>query len=62
MELVDLQSDLTYMYYDDKEKCYKQKFGTLKEFLQTFADYNSLYIYTLNFGKITNEKEQNRIQ
>lgn len=62
MQLVDLQSDLTYIYYDDIEQCYKQKFGTLKEFLQIFADFNSLYIYTLNFGKITNENEQKRIQ
>lgn len=57
MQLVDLETDITYMYYDDKEQCYKQKFGTLQEFLQTFVDYKRLYIYTLNYGKITNENE-----
>lgn len=56
MQLVDLETDITYMFYDEKEMCYKKKFGTIKEFLQTFADYNSLYIYTLNFGKINDEK------
>lgn len=56
MQLVDLETDITYLYYDDKEMCYKQKFGTIKEFLQTFADYDRLYIYTLNFGKINNEE------
>lgn len=57
MQLVDLQSDLTYMYYDEKEQCYKQKFGTLEEFLNTFADYKRLYVYTLNYGAL-NEKEK----
>lgn len=56
MQLVDLETDITYMYYDEKEMCYKQKFGNIKEFLQTFADYERLYIYTLNFGKINDEK------
>lgn len=56
MQLVDLETDITYMYYDEQEMCYKQKFGTVKEFLQTFADYSRLYVYTLNFG-VLNEKE-----
>lgn len=59
MQLVDLQSDLTYMYYDDKEGCYKQKFGTLQEFLQTFVDYDRLYIYTLNYESIKKNEERN---
>ena len=57
MQLVDLQSDITYMYYDDKEQCFKKKFGTLEEFLETFADYKRLYVYTLNYGAL-NEKEK----
>lgn len=57
MQLVDLQSDITYMYYDDKEQCFKQKFGTLEEFLKTFADFKRLYIYTLNYGLIDDERK-----
>lgn len=57
MQLVDLQSDLTFMYYDEKEQCYKQKFGTLQEFLQTFADYKRIYVYTLNYGVLNEERK-----
>lgn len=60
MQLVDLQCDLTFMYYDDKEGCYKQKFGTLQEFLQTFADYDRLFIYTLNYESLKKYEERKK--
>lgn len=57
MFLVDLDSDLEFIYYDDKEQCFKKKFGTLKEFLQTFADYKRLQVYTLTYGALNDEKK-----
>ena len=57
MQLVDLEQEIQFIYYDDKTCSYKHKQGTIKEFLQTLADYNYLYIYTLNFGKINDDKK-----
>lgn len=60
MILVDIEQDIYFMYYDDKKQCFEKKFGTVKEFLQTFADYESLYVYTLNFESIKKYEEQKK--
>ena len=51
MQLVDLEQEIQFIYYDDKTCSYKHKQGTIKEFLQTFADYNYLYINHLIYQK-----------
>lgn len=57
MILVDIEQDIYFMYYDDKKQCFEKKFGTVKEFLETFADYEHLQVYCLNYGKINDEKK-----
>ena len=45
MELINLDQDILYTYYDDKENKYKQHTGTIREFLEAFCDTGFLYVY-----------------
>lgn len=59
MELINIDQDILYTYYDQKEKAYKTHTGTIREFLNAFCDTGFLYIYTFDYKRISeNEKKR----
>ena len=58
MDLINLDQDILYTYYDDKENKYKQHTGTIREFLEAFCDTGFLYVYKFDYIRISdNEKK-----
>lgn len=57
MTLIDVDQDILYTYYDEKEKAYKTHTGTIREFLEAFCDTGFLYIYKFDYIRIS-ENEQ----
>ena len=39
MTLVDIEQEMQFVYYDDKHKTWRQKTGTIAEFLKIYCDY-----------------------
>ena len=59
MQLVNLDTLIEFIYYDDKEQKFKKVRGTIKEFLQTFSDYSNIPVYSIKYdllGNNTNER------
>lgn len=59
MDLVNLDEDLRYTYWSPVENKYIEHTGTLREFINTFADVRFLYKYRFNYVRFeNNEKDE----
>lgn len=59
MQLVNLDDDIYYTIYDEKQMKYVMHTGTIREFINAFVETRYLKIYELNFlgyGAGTGEK------
>ena len=48
MTLIDIEQEAQFVYYDDKHKVWKQKTGTVAEFLQVYCAYQYLKVIDVN--------------
>jgi len=60
MLFVNLDTLIQFMYYDEKTQNYKTIRGTIKEFLQTFSNYENIPLIEVNnniLGKYYDKKD-----
>lgn len=60
MLFVNLDTLIEFMYYDEKTQMYKAIRGTIKEFLQTFSNYENIPLIEVNnniLGKYYDKKD-----
>lgn len=48
MTLIDIEQEAQFVYFDDKHKVWKQKTGTVAEFLQVYCAYQYLKVIDVN--------------
>ena len=48
MTLVDIEQEMQFVYFDDKHKCWRQKTGTIAEFLQVYSAYQYIKVLDVN--------------
>lgn len=48
MTLVDIEQEMQFVYYDDKHKTWRQKTGTIAEFLQVYSAYQYIKVFDVN--------------
>ena len=58
MTLIDVDQDILYTYYDEKEKAYKTHTGTIREFLEAFCDTGFLYVYKFDYIRISDNEQK----
>lgn len=60
MDLVNIDEDIHYTYFSPEENKYIEHTGTLREFINTFADVRFLYKYQLNFVRYENNENDEK--
>lgn len=48
MTLVDIEQEMQFVYYDDKHKAWRQKTGTIAEFLKIYCAYQYINVIDVN--------------
>lgn len=48
MTLVDIEQEMQFVYYDDKHKTWRQKTGTIAEFLKIYCAYQYINVIDVN--------------
>ena len=65
MTLVDIEQEMQFVYFDDKHKCWRQKTGTIAEFLKVYCAYQYIKVIDVNeikWGQLVEygKKENNK--
>lgn len=58
MQLVNLDTLIEFIYYDDKEQRFKKVRGTIKEFLEIFSDYQNIPVYSIKYDLLGNNRNE----